>query len=49
MRQDQVLLVADADFVEGIFLGEIGNGIHLASLASPGMPPIGFSEIVTMP
>ena len=30
MRQDQVLLVADADLVEGIFLGEVGDRLHLA-------------------
>ena len=29
MRQRQVLLVADADFAEGIFVGEIGDRIHL--------------------
>ncbi len=30
MRQDQVLLVADADLVEGIFLGDVGDRFHLA-------------------
>ena len=29
MRQHQVLLVADADFAEGIFVGEIGDRVHL--------------------
>jgi hypothetical protein len=29
MRQDQVLLVADADLVEGVALGDIGDRIHL--------------------
>jgi hypothetical protein len=49
MRQDQVLLMADADFVEGVFFGDIGDESIWLSEASPGMPPIGFSEIVTMP
>ena len=30
MRQDQVLLVADADLVEGVFLGDVGDRLHLA-------------------
>ena len=29
MRQDQVLLVADAHLVEGVALGEIGDRVHL--------------------
>ena len=29
MRQHQVLLVTDADFAEGIFVGEIGDRVHL--------------------
>ncbi len=29
MRQHQVLLVADADFVEGEFLGDVGDSLHL--------------------
>jgi hypothetical protein len=29
MRQDQVLLMADADLVEGELLGEVGDGLHL--------------------
>ena len=29
MRQDQVLLVADADLVEAVALGEVGDGVHL--------------------
>lgn len=49
MRQDQVLLVADTDLVEGILLGDVCNSLHLRVGRVPGMPPIGFSEIVTMP
>jgi hypothetical protein len=30
MRQDQVLLVADAHLVEGIGLGDVGHRVHLA-------------------
>ncbi|MNY68766.1 hypothetical protein D3C86_2065880 [compost metagenome] len=29
MRQDQVLLVADTDLVEGILLGDVCNSLHL--------------------
>jgi hypothetical protein len=29
MRQRQVLFMADADFAEGVFVGEIGQRIHL--------------------
>ena len=40
--------MADADLAEGIFVGEIGDASICSAVASPGGPPIGFSEIVTM-
>ena len=30
VRQHQILLVGDADFVESIFFGKVGDGFHLA-------------------
>ena len=49
VRQHQVLLVRDAHLVEGVALGEIGDRRPSGRrVASPGMPPIGFSEMVTM-
>jgi hypothetical protein len=47
--QDHVLLVADAQFAVAVAFGEIGEHAHLfVAVASPGVPPIGFSEMVTM-
>jgi hypothetical protein len=48
MRQHQVLLVADADFAERIALGEIGDASIWSAVASPGGPPTGFSDILTI-
>ena len=49
MRQHQILLMGDADLAEASTVGEIGHAAPSASaLASPGMPPTGFSEMVTM-
>ena len=48
MRQDQVLLMADADLVEGVFLGEIGDRFHLAVAGvARHCRRCRFSEIVT--
>ena len=47
MRQDQVLLVADADLVEGVSLGEVGDRVHLAVAGIAGRFADAFSEIVT--
>jgi hypothetical protein len=48
MRQDHVLLVGDADFIVAVAFGQVGARRPSAADASPGMPPIGFRETVTM-
>ncbi len=47
MRQHQVLLVRHPQLVEGIALGEVATASICTSVASPGAPPTGLSEIVT--
>ena len=48
MGQREILLVADADFAEGISLGKIGDRIHLVGGGVAGGPPTGFSDSTTM-
>ena len=42
VRKDQVLLVGDADFSEGMAVGEIGNGVHLIGRGIPRHPADGL-------
>ena len=49
MRQDDVLRMGHAQFVEAVALGEIGHQVASARLeASPGMPPTGLRLMLAM-
>ncbi len=49
MRQNHILLMADTDFVEGVFFGDISDRIHLHMSCIARNTTNRLQEMVTMP